>query len=106
MSSAALGEFDRIPIRIESAPRALPWIFVRGLGELHPFCFQMLIQSVKVIRRQLNVNAGTLPRTHARSACASLCINRKQTNRAAGGTSHTDHREVRGLVDFDHESKL
>ena len=64
MSATALGELDRVAIRVVKAHRALPWLLVRRLGKFDRPAFQLLIErpGIVVIMRDFPTPAGDAAR--------------------------------------------
>ena len=105
MSSPTLGEFNSVAVRIMSAHRALPWLFMRWFKKLNSSGFQFLVQRVKIVCTQLDMNFRSLLQRFARSRWISDNV-REQPNRSARWPSHTDHRELWSFVDVNRKAEL
>ena len=60
MPTPALGEFDRVAVRVMNSHRPFPWLFMRRLKKFHPPTFQLLVKGIEMIGSQFNVDARSL----------------------------------------------
>src|ERR1700730_14144502 len=106
MPTPALGEFDRVAVRVMNSHRPFPRLFMRRLKKFHPPTFQLLVKGIEMIGSQFNVDARSLLRCRALRAERIATIVDQQADRPARRPADADHRKLRSLVDFDRKTEL
>ena len=106
MPTPALGEFDRVAVRVMNSHRPFPRLFMRWLKKFHPPTFQLLVKGIEMIGSQFNVDARSLLRCHAFRSERIAAIVDQQAYRPTRRPADADHRKLRSLVDFNRKTEL
>src|ERR1700730_18912431 len=106
MPTPALGEFDRVAVRVMNSHRPFPRLFMRRLKKFDPPTFQLLVKGIEMVGSQFNVDARSLLRCRALRSEGIAAIVDQQADRSPRRPADADHRKLRGLVDFNRKTEL